>query len=96
MELFTNACNKMATIPELKKIIITIRVWRYQRGNQNPQIEKEWLKEKGQKDKHLSTKHIHKTKDRVTRTPLKTKLKNKSYHENNHGEKQNTQTQTML
>ena len=29
-------------------------------------------KEKVQKDKQLSTKHTHKTKDRVTRTPLKT------------------------
>jgi hypothetical protein len=28
--------------------------------------------EKGQKDKQRSTKHTHKTKDRVTRTPLKT------------------------
>jgi hypothetical protein len=30
------------------------RVWRYQRGNQNPYIEEgqttQWLKEKGQKD----------------------------------------------
>jgi len=31
----------------------------------------QWLKEKGQKDKQRSTKHTHKTKDRVTRTPLK-------------------------
>ena len=29
-------------------------------------------KEKVQKDKQRSTKHTHKTKDRVTRTPLKT------------------------
>jgi len=52
------------------------RVWRYQRGNQNPYIEEEqttqWPKEKAQKDKQRSTKHTHKTKDRVTRTPLKT------------------------
>ena len=45
-------------------------------GNQNPQIEEEqtiqWPKEKGQKDKQRSTKHTHKTKDQVTRTPLKT------------------------
>jgi len=27
-----------------------------------------------QKDKHRSTKHTYKTKDRVTRTPLKTAL----------------------
>ena len=29
-------------------------------------------KKKAQKDKHRSTKHTYKTKDRVTRTPLKT------------------------
>ena len=28
-------------------------------------------KKKGQQDKQRSTKHIHKTKGRVTRTPLK-------------------------
>jgi hypothetical protein len=52
------------------------RVWRYQRGNQNLYIEEEqttqWPKEKVQKDKQRSTKHTHKTKDRVTKTPLKT------------------------
>ena len=46
------------------------------KGNQNPYIEEEqttqWSKEKVQKDKQRSTKHTHKTKDRVTRTPLKT------------------------
>jgi hypothetical protein len=55
----------------------TRRVWRYQRGNQNTYIEEEqttqWRKEKGQKDKQRSTKYTHKTKDRVTRTPLKTR-----------------------
>ena len=48
---------------------------RYQRGNQNPFIEEEqapqWPKEKVQKDKQRPTKHTHKTKHRVTRTPLK-------------------------
>ena len=52
------------------------RIWRNQRGNNNPYIEEEqktqWSKEKGQKDKQRSTKHTHKTKDRITRTPLKT------------------------
>jgi hypothetical protein len=52
------------------------RVWRYQRGNQNPYIEEEqttkWPKEKVQNDKQRSTKHTYKTKDRVKRTPLKT------------------------
>ena len=45
-------------------------------GNQNPYIEEEqtteWPKEKVQKDKQRSTKHTYKTKDRITRTPLKT------------------------
>ena len=44
-------------------------------GNQNPYIEEEqttqWSKEKVQKNKQRSTKHTYKTKDRVTRTPLK-------------------------
>jgi hypothetical protein len=52
------------------------RVWRYQRGNQNPYIEKEqttqWPKEIVQREKQRSTKHTYKTKDRVTRTPLRT------------------------
>jgi len=30
------------------------------------------MAKKGQKDKHRSSKHTDKTKDRVTRTPLKT------------------------
>ena len=32
----------------------------------------QWSKEKGQQDKQRSMKHTHKTKDRVTRTALKT------------------------
>jgi hypothetical protein len=32
----------------------------------------QWPKEKVQKNKQRSTKHTYKTKDRVTRTPLKT------------------------
>ena len=51
------------------------RVWRSQRGNQNPHIEEQttqWPKEKVQKDKQRSTKHTYRTKDRVTRAPLKT------------------------
>jgi len=63
---------------DLQNIHIKLnKAWRYQRGNQNPYIEEEqttqWPKEKVQKDKQRSTKHkIYKTKDRVTRTPLKT------------------------
>ena len=57
--------------------IFTVRrVWRYQRGNQNPSIEEEqttqWPKERVKQDKQ-STKHTYKTKDRVTWTPLKTR-----------------------
>jgi hypothetical protein len=52
------------------------RVWRYQRGNQNPYIEEEqttqWPKEKALKDKQRSTNHTYKTKARVLGTPLKT------------------------
>ena len=46
-------------------------------GNQNSYIEEEqttqWPKEKVQTEKQRSTKHNYKTKDRVTRTPLKTR-----------------------
>jgi hypothetical protein len=50
------------------------RVWRYQRGNQNPHIEEEQTTQwqKAQKDKQRSTKHTYKTNDRVIWTPLKT------------------------
>ena len=46
------------------------RVWRYQRGNQNPYISKKnrqhnGQKKKVQKDKQRSTKDTHKTKNRV-------------------------------
>ena len=44
-------------------------------SNQNPYFEEEqttqWPKEKVQKDKKRSTKHTHKPRDRVARTPLK-------------------------
>ena len=56
--------------------LIIRRVWRYQRGNRNPYIKEEQTthlsKEKVQKNKQRSTKHTYTTKDRVTRTPLKT------------------------
>ena len=49
---------------------------RRRKGNRNSYIEEDqtpqWRKEKVQKDKQRSTKHTHKTKDRITRTPLKT------------------------
>ena len=54
------------------------RVWRYQRGYHYPYIEeeqtKQWSREKVQKYKQRSTKHTHKTKDRVTRTPQKPRV----------------------
>jgi hypothetical protein len=60
-----------------KSMLYDNKVWRYQRGNQNPHIEEEqttqWPKEKVQKNKQRSTKHTHKTKDWVTRTSLKTR-----------------------
>ena len=50
-------CKKCTTHGEC----IERRVWRYQRGNQNPYIEEkettQWQKEKVQKDKQRSTKH---------------------------------------
>jgi hypothetical protein len=60
--------------PPTRRRSLTRRAKRYQRGNQNPQFEKDW-QHNGQKreDKKLSTKHAHKTKNRATRTPLKTK-----------------------
>ena len=54
--------------------LILKRVWRYQRGNQNPYIEEEqttqWPKEKVQRDKQRPTKHAYTIKDRVTRTSI--------------------------
>jgi hypothetical protein len=54
---------------------LLIRVWIYQSGNQNPYIKEQttqWWKEKVQKEKQWSTKHVYKAKGRVTRVPLKT------------------------
>jgi hypothetical protein len=57
-------------------LILRRRVWRYQRGNQNPYIDEEqtmqWSKAKVQKDNQRSTKHKHKSTDRVTQTSIKT------------------------
>jgi hypothetical protein len=56
--------------------VVTEKSLKIPKGNQNPYIEEEqttqWPKEKVQKDKQRSTKHTYKTKDRVTRTSLKT------------------------
>jgi hypothetical protein len=44
------------------------------KSNQNPYVEEEqitqWPKEKIQKGKQRSTKHTHKTKDRLTRSSI--------------------------
>ena len=53
------------------------RVWRDQRCNQNPYIKEQtsqWRKEKVQKEKQWSTKHIYKAKGRVTGVHIKTEL----------------------
>jgi hypothetical protein len=75
-------CNRCAalrtSIVHISKSLPQVfgrRAWRYQRGNQNPYIEEQTIqraKEKVQKDKQRSTKQTHKTKDWVTRAPLKT------------------------
>jgi hypothetical protein len=56
------------------------RVWRYQRGNQNPYIEEEKTTEKVLKDKQRSTKHRYQTKDQATRTPLKPEMNSGAPH----------------
>jgi hypothetical protein len=88
--VFISTSNLDITRTKVKKLFIMMgnentiqkqrlnlgRVWRYQRGNQNPYIVEvkttQSTKEKVQKDKQRSTKLTYKTKDRVTRTQLKT------------------------
>jgi len=47
------------------------RVWRYQRVIKIRKSKDRQHNGQKKKDKQRSTKHTHKTKDRVTRTPLK-------------------------
>ena len=62
------------TIPKRQIITIMVYITLYIKSlkipNQNPYVEEEqktqWPKEKVQKDKQRSTKHIQKFKDRVT------------------------------
>ena len=73
---FENRClSFFGLLIPITHLVPSRRVWRDQGGNQNPYIEEEqttqWPKEKVQKDKQRSTKHTHKGKDRVKRTPLK-------------------------
>ena len=51
---------------ENTKEVIRIHIWKKNRQ-----------KKKEEKDKQRSTKHTHKTKDRVTRTPLRTEAEQK-------------------
>jgi hypothetical protein len=44
---------------------------RQHNGQKTEEQTTQWPKDKVQKDKKRSTKHTYKTKDRVTRTPLK-------------------------
>jgi len=73
--VFPKCCNPFSVKTNVFHYPDLRRVWIYQRGNQNPYIEEEqttqWPKEKVQKSKQRSTKHTHKSKDLVTRTPLK-------------------------
>jgi hypothetical protein len=45
---------------------------RQHNGQKTEEQTTQWPEEKAQKDKQRSTKHTHKTKDRITRTALKT------------------------
>jgi hypothetical protein len=47
-------------------------VWCYQNWYIEEEQTTQWPKEKVQKEKQRSTKHTHTTKDRVTRTLIKT------------------------
>ena len=57
------------------KWAIRIRILknRQHNGQKTEEQTTQWPKEKVQKDEQRSTKHTHKTKDRVRRTPLKTR-----------------------
>jgi hypothetical protein len=56
----------------------SLKIPKYQRSYQNPYIDEgqtaQWQKETGQNNKQRPTSHTHKTKDRVTRIPLKIRL----------------------
>jgi hypothetical protein len=60
------ADDKLFSVTVMNGERVVRRVWRYQRGNQNPCIEEEqttqWPKEKRKKDKQRSTKQPRQTK----------------------------------
>ena len=63
-------------VPDLYFFLMTITVNRYRsycyKSLKIPKGKNKQYNGQKKKDKQQSTKHIHKTKDRVTRTPLKT------------------------
>ena len=68
-DLFASKINYLqesCSFLNLKKVNFIRRVWRYQRGNQNPYIEEEQTAQlPKEKAKKRSTKHTYKTKDRI-------------------------------
>jgi hypothetical protein len=60
----------IAPVTQLQEFEDTKGVIRMSKLKKNRQ--RNGQKKKGQQEKQRSTKYIHKTKDRVTRTPLKT------------------------
>ena len=74
VQVTTNTSPPSETIMSNETVSWIRRVWRYQREVIRIRTSKDRQhndqKKKGQRDKQRSTKHTHKTKDRVTRTPL--------------------------
>jgi hypothetical protein len=73
--VFSGVRKSKITLVLIKATDLNIYCKKIPKGNQNSYIERQttqWPSEKVQKHKQRSTKHTHKTKDRVTRTPLKT------------------------
>ena len=65
---------KDCTIKTVSQGLVQIclrRVWRYQRGNQDPEIEGGQTTQWQETEQTTIYKTLQKTKDRVTRTPLK-------------------------
>ena len=66
--------------------VIRIRISKKNRQHDDQKTEEQttqWPKDKGQKDKQRSTKYTQKSKDRVTRTTLKTGGEQTYTHNNN-------------
>ena len=66
----------MDTLETIATVGTQRRVWRYQRIIRICKLEQNTQRNgQNKKRQHRSTKHTHKTKDRVTRTPLKHEVK---------------------